>query len=573
MGLLPNISNFRRQSILQFALLLVTCLAFSFGLTYSLLAAFRGIDLTDESFYVLTSSNPSEYLNQTSQWGHLIAPLQTLLGRITYLRISRTVLLVFANLAFAYTSVKYILPAIGVKLSRITATTLTLSISSAAFLSDTWSPQGFGYNETELILLYFALALAIGGVFSRHDPWLKMLALGAIFPLLVITKPTALLALIPIPLASQFLPNARRMTRRDIAFVLGGLGVVVAMTNFLLVDLSELIRGYSVALGQLDELHSPAHLIQNLAANARLFITIFISDFWPTIIALLVLLSVAKLGYFQTQHKRFFAFLVGIFLLNLWINGSLTNGFIEPEMSIYVLPVLVLIALPWQFGSSEPGQRKYNTFGIILSFAITPFAASFGTGNSTIFWNALSFGSCWVFIILCIPTKRVSPQNVLTPILVIPLTLLCISLGFQGRWLDPYRQVPLANASVRVESPPLLSGLYVDPITAKFFKSLRAQTSKLGEKPYVVTTDRMSGAVLALDGIQPLYSWIPAEWPKQAAQSLSEACLRNDRPIVLLSSGKLDPIVFSELLTCSQEISFKTTIESPRGPLEIWTTG
>ena len=357
------------------------------------------------------SSNPSEYLNQISQWGHLVAPLQDLLGRITYLRISRTVLLVFANLAFAYTSVKYVLPAIGVRLSRITAATLTLSISSAAFLSDTWSPQGFSYNETELILLLFATALAISSIFSRHDPWLRMLALGAILPLLVITKPTALLALIPIPLASQFLPNARRITRRDIALVFGGLGVVVAMTNFLLVDLSELIRGYSVALGQLDEFHSPAHLIQNLAGNARLFISIFIFDFWPTIITMLVLLSVAKLGYFQPQHKWFFVFLVGIFFSNLWINGSIKNFVIEQEMSIYVLPVLVLLALPWQFRSSEPGLSKYRTFGIIFGFAITPFAASFGTGNSTIFWNALSFGSCGVFIILCIPTKKVSTQK------------------------------------------------------------------------------------------------------------------------------------------------------------------
>ena len=114
--------------------------------------------------------------------------------------------------------------------------------------------------------------------------------------------------------------------------------------------------------------------------------------------------------------------------------------------------------------------------------------------------------------------------------------------AFDGTWRHPYRQVPLAAATVHLGLSGPLHGLSTDGNTASFLLQLRAATDAVaaaeptvlvvwaGYQPY--TAYGLPGASVASGLSQPLFAWLSA--PYFADKSLAAACEDHSRAILLL---------------------------------------
>jgi len=552
-------------------IVLIATIAFLIlGFTYSVFAAYRGLDLTDESFYLLQAKYPKEYLRQIWQWQVATAPLVEVLQTVPRIRIARLVLLSLANGAFAFSFVRFLLPRFVKFLTPTENISIFLCVTSTTFLADIWLPQGIGYNETALFFLHLVLALVLYAT-SRHSTTsVPFLMIGLLTPFLMFSKPTVLVAVLPLAVISMTAHDSWHRLQRSILPILTGIVLSSTSIHFFYVPLPEIISNYKKALMQVDELHKLSYLLRNWVGNFSGFINAIYRDFS---LAFPILLCIGMLTIFFWRKKipksTTPCFLLGT-LVFFKATGHLQGGDINLEKLQFSLPIIACIAIALLAISLKEWGSRSQKFFLALALFLTPLLASFGSAQS-IFVSGLIFGASW-FLLILLPILNISRRRIFFTVAIsCVLTLTSLLVGYEGRWLNPYRQVPLRDANVTLDQPQLFRGLRVDATTAAFVIGLRNVTRRYSSVPYVISTDRMAGAVLALDGFQPIYSWTVDEWPDRTIESLNAACSAGDRPVILVSSGENSSLQLKNAArqSCAGEWEELGSIPGPRGAVTV----
>lgn len=552
-------------------IVLITTIAFLIlGFTYSVFAAYRGLDLTDESFYLLTAKYPKEYLRQIWQWQVVTAPLINVLQTVPRIRIARLVLLSLANGAFAFSFVRFLLPRFVKSLTPTENISIFLCVTSTTFLADIWLPQGIGYNETSLFFLHLVLALVLYATSRRSTTPAPFLMIGVLTPFLIFSKPTALVAVLPLAVISVVAHDSWHRLRRSILPILIGIVLSATFIHTFYVPLPEIISNYKKALFQVDDLHKLPYLLRNWVGNFSGFINAIYRDF-SLAFPILLCIGMLTIFFWRKQLPKSVApcFLFGT-LVFFKATGHLQGGDINLEKLQFTFPITACIAVALIVISLKEWGTRLWGFSLALALFLTPLLASFGSAQS-IFVTGLIFGASW-FLIILLPILNITHRRVLfTVVISCALTLTSLLVGYEGRWLNPYRQVPLSDANVTLNQPKLFRGLRVDATTAAFVTGLRNISRRYSAVPYVISTNRMAGAVLALDGFQPIYSWTVDEWPDRTIESLNAACSAGDRPVLLVSSAENSSLQLKNAVrqSCAGGWEELGSISGPRGAVTV----
>jgi hypothetical protein len=164
-----------------------------------------------------------------------------------------------------------------------------------------------------------------------------------------------------------------------------------------------------------------------------------------------------------------------------------------------------------------------------------PLLSAVGT-NNYIWFNALFAASFWIAATLAVISVALAEHaRCLVRGLAIAYAALIAFIAVDGTWADPYRQSPLSADTVAVSLPGPLSGLQVDPSTARFLREIQvavlADTGTL--PPNLVAWAGTPGADVAGGVTQPIFAWV-VQGTTPASLALRASCKDQARGVLLL---------------------------------------
>ena len=117
------------------------------GIWWWLAASQRGLDLSDESLYILMAERPRSYLQAPWQAHQLWGVVLDAVGTVQRLRIARIALLLSAHLVLARSFLSAF-PSLGIPdMQRAGRSVVVAAVAAGAFLPAVWLPQTPGYND------------------------------------------------------------------------------------------------------------------------------------------------------------------------------------------------------------------------------------------------------------------------------------------------------------------------------------------------------------------------------------------------------------------------------------------
>lgn len=530
----------------------------------------RGVDLTDESFYLLSyrwwDSNPRNF----SGAQYLFGPVFEALGHdVASLRLARLVLLLAAHGVFVL--------ALRDHLRRTArppwawSTPVMVLVLATGGISYGWLPQSPGYNDVALLgsLLIGAVALRCATATSRGT------RLSSAWPLLAGSTLTAVaLAKWSSALAVGVLTAAviTILLRRDPvgllrAAVAGLLGIVAFVVLF------------HLTVAPWDEVLPPMRDVNRLVSGdtnspSALLLLYATSTGWVLLTAALSalagLLPTWCLRRLPATTSRPPGLVVGALVAAVpaaaalpWlVSFTLPQGGTGATWTYTVSIVAALLAslaatllLPDEPGSSPRPSRddvrpdRVSRWSVAVLLLGLPAAQAFGTGNA-LYLVAIHGLTFWVAgALLGIADHPGANARRVGTSLVTTCALLVAVVATTGLTIHPYRADPIDQATATVPGSDNLAGVEVDPVLAARLGALISAVDQQapGGRP-VYAVDELAGLVLALDRPPAGESWNSRLDPERAAAGLLAYCKRDSEvaaPIILADR----PLGQSELET------------------------
>jgi hypothetical protein len=438
----------------------------------------RGIDLTDEGYYLNSISSPFIYKSSYSQFGFLLHPFYLLVGGdLILFRLVGLILLTTASAALISAFLR--IPAIGVALERTDRILLAVAGSGAALLSYfSWIPTP-SYNLLNLfgVLIIFTGWFEIcrtGGEPSsrRWRRFISAAVCGVGFAVVALVKPTTAAAL-AVVLTSLTLAFGRRALA-DIV----GAGVV----SFLLVvlvlmvidgDPSAIIMRYRSAL-QNNELSQSGHDLHGLFAGLDLRLGY---RGWATLLLMAVLGPLVSMALSADGWKLSTRLVIcaGVLSIQFFLARPLIT--FNYNISFWSLGVLTLTGI---FTSRLLNRGVTPEFGedrryiaLLLGAFFAPVAVGFGTDAGI--WQAVVHAGLFWALTIALLVVLAAPRTLqllwlhftmaATACLVIEAMIFSVQ--------RPYRIIgPLSEQTEWISSARSDRVVKVDPATAIYFRSL-----------------------------------------------------------------------------------------------------
>jgi hypothetical protein len=407
-----NFSNKQIKIIDLFVLasaVLVTLVALIWNLAHS----HYGIDVTDESYYLIWMSNPWIYPISVTQFGFIYHPLYLLFhGDISLLR--QTNILIIFGLAWLLCSVFFRATITTPNLSWRSLPMLALAFVSAMSAFVYFCPYGWVATPSYNSLVFQALLLTSIGLLLAE----KTVSLVSIIGWLLIgiggwltfmAKPSsaaalALLVSICLPLTNKF--NVR----------LFGISLLTAVV--LLIATAWIIDG-SLAIF-IDRLKNGIEVVRLLDAGQFNMLRFDNLKMGEKEQYLLIFVSIATflLMYFSNSQKKISVALglSFVLLLELASLAIISDYFLLPISTPFDSQTsLIILAIPLSttvlgFTLRPSFKMSEIQWGIALYFAVLPHVLAFGSNNN--YWQHGSLGSLfWILAGLVILIPSVSQRG------------------------------------------------------------------------------------------------------------------------------------------------------------------
>lgn len=513
----------RTPAWLRFLLLGFVAVASIATLRWLLKYSHFGMDIQDESFYLLWMANPYLYDASVSQFGYLYHPLYRLLdGNVAALR-QANVLITFGLAVVAAGAVLGMVEP-SRRLSLVPRTLLALGLGCAALaLFSTWlvTPSYNSLNFQALLVATAGLAWSCsdrastrfhGHVWVGMGGWLAFMA-----------KPSTAVVLAVFVLLFWLL--ARKLSLR-------GLLVSIAAAALLLMgsawwidgSVSGFVHRFSAGL-EMSGLMGAGHTASNMfrldgfklpAMERNIFLLIGALTFASTTLlhckrTIAMLPGVAMVGG------------MGLFVI-LWsagINSTDLNLGRFHNMLFLCVPIGALCAAVacWMLRRGGPIQTPPHVLLPVLAFPLLTYAFSFGTNGN--YWLVSGFAAFfWILpvLVLAPAIENRDPVLSLAPLVLAAqvVTVLVLGNGMER----PYRQMqPLRLNDQAVDfgkpgSTLMLSGPSADYIDAAT-RAAKASGLQPGT-PLIDMSGQSPGIVYALQAESPGLAWLIGGLPGSA---------------------------------------------------------
>lgn len=544
------------------------------GFIACIAAVKRGIDLTDESYYILSALHPKQYLVSSSEFQLFLGPVLAVVRYVWVLRLVNLVALLAASVFFALAFLRTAPTLLGACLRRSDHLVVGAALVAGALLPSVYLSQTPGYDQlTVWILLCVSslLLLLADKRFARTMEPVAWTAVGVLMWAQFLIKWPALTAAIPLLALALCRAKPRVWSISRCAIALAGGFVLAALITELFVPLRELLagmnQGNTVATLQG---HPTGWLLSQYGLQLRHLTWTIVSTYWYLLVAAVVVGRLCSVSRFARVAAL--ALGIGLCILTpaLILSGRARGG-VSPYDEIVarasVLPAYVAFAVVagvtplilrrriraearsvthGAAGSKElavviPTDRKFLFIGSLL---LMPLLSALGT-NNYLWTNALYAATFWVAAALAI-TSVAFAEFARYPLrgLAIGFSTLIAFTAVDGTWSDPYRQAPLNADNVTVTIPGPLSGLRVDRLTYQFIQASRSavRATSGALPPTMVVWAGLPAAAVAGGVLQPYLAWVgqgtdPGDW------SLEMACQDRDRGVLLVKvPGSQDPV-------------------------------
>jgi hypothetical protein len=570
----------------------ITCLA----------AVQRGIDLSDESYYILSTLHPKQYLVSSSEFQLFLGPVLSVVRYVWVLRLINLLALLAASGFFALTFLRTAPTLLGAKFRRSDRLAVGAALVAGALLPSVYLPQTPGYDQLTVWILLCASSLLLLLADQRVARSMELVAWAVVGVLIwaqFLVKWPAVAAAIPLLALALWRAKPRMWSIWKCALaVIVGL-VLAALITDLFVPLRELLtdmkQGNNVA--STEQGHPIGWLLSQYALQLRHLVWTIMSTYW-------YLLAAAVVGGVLCSVSRFArkaAIVLGIGLCVLTpalILSGRARGGVSPYNGIdaraSVLPAYIAFAVVagvtalilrrrlWAIvrhvtddpaGSTElailvPTDRKLLFTGSLL---LMPLLSALGT-NNYLWTNALYAATFWVAAALAI-TSVAFAEFARYPLrgLAIGFSTLIAFTAVNGTWSNPYRQAPLNGDNVAVTISGPLSGLRVDRATNLFIQESRSavRATPAARLPLMVVWAGLPGAAVAGGVLQPYLAWVlqgtdPGNW------SLEMGCQDRDRGVLLIKvPGSPDPV--SNPGSLPSQCAGRTWIKEQGIGVPVWT--
>jgi hypothetical protein len=494
----------------------------------------RGLDITDESYFLLLYRHPDAYPADFSMFYVLVDRLTgwmhpTVVGY-------RWITLAFAappTLLFSWGFCQWAGRFFAADERGIDPAVATLLLSIGYL-----APYGIGvrvlaYNTINNALLFAAAGPLLYVLARAPRPGAQPFAvLAALFVVgactafdLFVKFPTAIILIGAAPVV--VLLHLRRLRASEIAVPLAALalGAATGLATWFsgVQPVSGWLAAYRAELQAVAQAtHDPRSILLSYAREAADLVGVLLRDFSPAFLACLV----AARGYARGWHRKSVTMrwllpalaiaaaldtAYWIYALDLW-DSPYVNRF--TTFYVYVLvagfELTVIVATLGAAGGAGPQrtaeQRGEAWLGLAV-LAMVPFAGAFGTVNN-IFLNALFGVAAWFALMLIaglLIEERTRWRLALPACVLLPACFAAFQIVFGSVWRPYLLAAPLPAQTVPLREPVGASGLKVDPATAQFIAELRTMLRRAAfhSGDYVLPLYNAPGLAYLMDGISP----------------------------------------------------------------------
>lgn len=487
----------------------------------------RGLDFTDEGYYLASISDPGIYSTSVSQFGFVYHPLFELLGSDIVRARQANILLTFGLALFlADVLLRKVVAADGV--SRVQRLAMSSAFATASLLLFAIWLITPSYNSLALQ----AVMLTIAGVVLVSDAGKTFGAgwwvIGVGGALALLAKPTTALAIAVVVLLSLIGSRAFRLRGVLLSAVVSGAVLVAAA---LLIDGSigtfvNRISDDADLIADLDGGHSlgEALRIDSLDPGQRLTLLVML------LVACLTLGAYVVRTASRTRAVAGVAMLVAACAAGVLIARGHTSALLETHPQ----RALLLVALPLGAIACVAMFRNIRDVSLLrwmlfLTFLVLPHVYAFGSNGD--YWQV--GGAAAVFWVLAglvlLPEQRSLPVVLLTFGIV---TQVLTAALLAGGARSPYRQPALQEQDVPVQVAG--STVTVGAGFAQYIREVSTATANAGFRPGTPVIDLTGRSptllyVIGAKGIgQP---WIIGAYPGSAKVALAALELAGCRDV------------------------------------------
>ncbi|TMM58999.1 hypothetical protein FEE95_06080 [Maribacter algarum] len=464
-------------------------------------ASYRGLELSDESFYYLGYRyfNSSPDLSAASFhliYGRFFSFLDLSLTGVRLLRLFLTLL---ASLVLYIGIAKHKAPA-----SWPGRFILFNVILSGMLLSYTWTPMALSYNTMSSILIACVIGFWLLNLKSKKQAQnLCWAILGGLFVLLFFIKATNLI-LLPLVLFGElywrYIQNSqkKRIPKLSpgsiITFVLGILGMLIFVSRGVgpIPETVDTHLQQLFGLANTDSTHTFSYLWNKYYTNAEM---VFLKLLFP-VLSILILYIFAKVYSRKSKDETFtwpiklFKILGIIILLVFIVHNEYWKGGIQYR---YHMLIPFIFGFVFVLLNQNIESEKIN-FIFLLGLLSVPVAGSIGTNNGLS--AQILFYGVFVFLLIYYVIQS-SKATWYTYIILGIMMLIATSQVISGTVLRPYRLSPLDGNKNKLYGVDALNNLKVD--TAVFELSENLKSLKTIDSEYIFTYSGMMGVNLLLD--------------------------------------------------------------------------
>lgn len=475
---------------------LLYLLYFLVSIILSLMISLRGLDLTDESLYILSAAYPQDQSNGLTLSHFLIAPLWLVTNQIVMFRLSAILVSLLVSIVLTAQIKKFVNNRILIPNVYIVLIIWSTYLSYGMLLN--FSPS---YN----LMIAWAVPITFFEIISfirgNHRSVIVKNFLLANLGLVCVTntKFTVLFALLGYIFVSEtfLFPKERSRTIRRLLVLLVGLMSSLLVEYFALKFYRFNFRYFTdgiLALRDIQSEGSFAHLLVVLLRTGR---RIFIS-----LIFILGLLSIKYLTRTKSKLARnslYVAYSVP-FVLKFKLYYASNANWTGPATAIHCIIIIYLISYRRHL-FNDPVSKS-----LTLSLFLLPYIMSFGT-NNIYFEQTLFYLSPWVILLLVGSNDtKVNFSNSLLSFFTLTTTTLLITSFFT----PSYGQVHSYYSNNAKTSLKSYGVLYLNPADSKMVRNLQhmKEDCAITNKDRFLGLSNLGGIAIPLE-LRPLGNpWI-----------------------------------------------------------------
>ncbi|HPZ49492.1 MAG TPA: hypothetical protein PLA44_06505 [Propionibacteriaceae bacterium] len=543
-------------------------------------AAPRGLDLSDESFYLLSYRWWSTDTRAFSGVQYFYGPIYQMLGYdIAGLRVFRIATVVVANAGFGWAFMRWL----GThrewgRLSGLWTAAGVLLVTAIGGLAMSWLPKSPGYNDVAalgaLLVAAGVLELSRSANLQRLPSWLVGGAIAPVAFTMLLTKwasAVVTLGSLAVVAVVVVLPLGRRGVVRVVAPFLASLLATAVVFQVAIASLDRVVS-QMVETNRLvaAATNSPRSLVAMYADSTIWTVVQILTTWWPFVLACVaapflrgrVLTIIGVMATLATLAVCSFPLLRdGAY----WGGTIHLNDFLPVVTAGIVLAALLWVssALAHVWDGLRAGHRsrlrdsvrsvqvgpRLGEVAVVLLLVLLPVLQAAGTGNP-ILYLAVSCYAPWLALVIWVWSGISVESTWAAWVCAAAIAVLMVSsstaAAVTGTWYVPYRTTPASGTTAAVRDVPVLTSIRLDPSVAAevaaYVEALRPWTREPGRR--MMAFDELAGWVLVVNGRTVGEAWYSALDPERTALGIEAACresgpLTSEKPIILFNRAPI----------------------------------